>query len=361
MLLVGALVVFVLVEAVWLSLNVIGPDPIWDFGMDYRYYASLGQTFVDTGTFYLPHQFAPHETGLLGLSEPVDTLYPPNALLLFVPFAYLPSILWWAIPIAVTGYALYRLRPAPWAWAVMLTMLLWPRAIGAYLFGNTDIWMMAAIAGGLVWGWPALAVTMKPTLLPFALIGIRKRSWWLCAGLGLVFVVLTLPMWLDYVTVMGYVTGIDLGYNRSCVSRWSLVSEHREEDGRRGGLRVVHQPVPLCRRQGHERSSAHLPKVADGGEVRADGRPFGRGQGQRGIQRGHETVVGRLLLAGEDRIELDDRPGDRVQVGSGRLADVRRGELHETEGGIVGRQSHVKRIQSLTSSAACPLVWPSRT
>jgi hypothetical protein len=213
MLLVGALVVFVLVEAVWLSLNVIGPDPIWDFGMDYRYYASLGQTFVDTGTFYLPHQFAPHETGLLGLSEPVDTLYPPNALLLFVPFAYLPSILWWAIPIAVTGYALYRLRPAPWAWAVMLTMLLWPRAIGAYLFGNTDIWMMAAIAGGLVWGWPALAVTMKPTLLPFALIGIRKRSWWLCAGLGLVFVVLTLPMWLDYVTVMGYVTGIDLGYN----------------------------------------------------------------------------------------------------------------------------------------------------
>jgi hypothetical protein len=39
-----------------------------------------------------------------------------------------------------------------------------------------------------LWGWPALAVALKPTLLPFALIGARRRSWWLVAGLGLVAV-----------------------------------------------------------------------------------------------------------------------------------------------------------------------------
>ena len=29
-----------------------------------------------------------------------------------------------------------------------------------------------------VWGWPALILTLKPTLLPFALLGANRRAWW---------------------------------------------------------------------------------------------------------------------------------------------------------------------------------------
>lgn len=208
---IGALVAL---EAAWLALGIIAGEPTWTLGMDQRYYADVGARWLADGTFYLPHQLSgPYHVTLLTAPGTGDTLYPPNALLLFVPFAVLPAVLWWAIPIAVTGYALYRLRPESWAWVVMLVLLAWPRAIGAYLFGNTDIWMVAAIAAGAVWGWPALAVTLKPTLAPFALLGVRRRSWWLCAALGVGFVALTWPLWMDYLTAMRNVRGLGLEYS----------------------------------------------------------------------------------------------------------------------------------------------------
>jgi hypothetical protein len=200
--------------AVWLSVTVIAPDPIWDFGMDYRYYVSLGTRYLADGTFYLPHQLAgPHLAGWLGISPPVDTLYPPSALFLFVPLVWLPALVWWVIPIAVTGFALYRLRPAPWTWVVMLLLLAWPRAIGSYLFGNTDMWMVAALAAGLVWGWPVLLLTLKPTYVPLLLIGVRRRSAWIAGVITLVAsLVLLWPLWPQYVTSMENIRGLTLDY-----------------------------------------------------------------------------------------------------------------------------------------------------
>ena len=155
----AVLAVMVGIEAVWLAANVIGGDPTWTLGMDFVFYRDVGARWLADGSYYLPYQLAgPYHVTLLTDPGTGDVLYPPNALLLFVPFAVLPGVLWWAIPVAVTGYALYRLRPAPWAWVVMLILLAWPRAVGAYLFGNTDIWIAAAIAAGAVWGWPAIAV-----------------------------------------------------------------------------------------------------------------------------------------------------------------------------------------------------------
>lgn len=211
--LAAALAVVVVVQAIYLTVAVIGPNPVWTLGMDYRYYVSLGERWLTDGTFYLPHQLAgPHDAGLLGLTSPVDTLYPPSALLLFVPLVWLPAVLWWAVPIAVTVVVLVRLRPVAWTWPIMLALLAYPRATGAFLFGNTDMLMMAAVAGGLVWGWPAILVTVKPSLGLLALVGVRHRSWWIAASLGLVFVLLTLPLWLDYVTAMRNLRGLGLGY-----------------------------------------------------------------------------------------------------------------------------------------------------
>jgi hypothetical protein len=84
----------------------------------------------------------------------------------------------------------------------MFLLLAWPRAHGAFLWGNTDMWMAASVAAGLRWGWPALALTLKPSLALFALVGTRRRSFWLGAIVLAAFAIWTLPMWLDYFTVM---------------------------------------------------------------------------------------------------------------------------------------------------------------
>jgi hypothetical protein len=142
----------------------------------------------------------------------VDVLYPPWALFLFVPFAFLPAFVWWAIPITVTLYVLRWLRPAPWAVFAMLVLMLWPAAIGSYLFGNTDIWAVAGVAGGFRWGWPAILLLLKPTFAPFVLAGCRHRSWWV-GGLALmVSSLLLLPLWFDYVRAMTHL-GIDPRYS----------------------------------------------------------------------------------------------------------------------------------------------------
>lgn len=170
----------------------------WYIGMDYDFYRGVGARWLADGSYYWPHQLAgPYDVSLM-----VDVLYPPTALVLFVPLVFLPAVVWWLIPAAILGYALYRWRPDYRAWPVLLLLIMWPRAMGAVFHGNTDMWVAAGVAGALLWGWPAAIVALKPTFLPLALLGIGKRAWWIAVGVGLVNVVLTLPLWLDYVTAM---------------------------------------------------------------------------------------------------------------------------------------------------------------
>ena len=68
-------------------------------------------------------------------------------------------------------------------WPILALIVLFPKTPGQILFGNTDMWVAAAIAGGVRWAWPSVLVTFKPSLAFFALIGIRARSWWIAAGL----------------------------------------------------------------------------------------------------------------------------------------------------------------------------------
>jgi hypothetical protein len=191
----------VLVGALLAVLFVVSAQSIaaaGDLGIDYGFYRSVGQRFLETGTWYLPHQLAgPYDVALM-----VDNLYPPSAIALFVPAAILPGVLWLAVAIAVTGYAIHRFRPGPLAIAGMLLLLCWPRAHAAFLFGNTDMWGMAAVAAGLVWGWPAVLLLLKPTFAPLALLGVRHRSWWLALAGMAVFGLLTFPLWLDYLAAM---------------------------------------------------------------------------------------------------------------------------------------------------------------
>ncbi len=168
-----------------------------NIGVDYTLYMDATRSWLAGTGFYLPFQLeGPYEI-LHGV-----VLYPPTILLLLVPFTFLPAVLWWAIPIALTTWIAIWHRPAPWAWFLMAACLWLPITGVRLLHGNPGIWVTAAVALGTRFAWPSVFVLLKFTLAPFALIGVRHRSWWIAlAGLVLVSL-LFLPMWLDYLLVV---------------------------------------------------------------------------------------------------------------------------------------------------------------
>ena len=166
-------------------------------GGDLGGYLDGARQYLATGSPYRPEQLA----GPWQL-EPHSFVHPPPALALFVPFLVLPAVLWWAIPLGVTAWSLVRLRPARWAWPLLVLCLIWPRSIGSLLAGNSDMWAMAIVAAGAVFAWPLLLLVIKPTFAPLALIGIRRRSWWVAAAAVAAVSLPMLPLWLDYVTVV---------------------------------------------------------------------------------------------------------------------------------------------------------------
>jgi hypothetical protein len=187
-----------LVMAAWeLSIQSrwISPDQL---GGDLAYYVSIAQRWLDSGVYYLPEQLA----GPRSIVPMVDVLYPPTALFLFVPFVWLPAILWWAIPAGILGYAFWRWRPAAWTWPLLAFGLFWPRTQGAFLFGNTDPWIAAAVAGGFLWGWPAALVAFKPSFLPLALAGAPRRGWWAGWAILALASLLMLRLWVDYLAAL---------------------------------------------------------------------------------------------------------------------------------------------------------------
>ena len=157
----------------------ISPD--WSVNMD------AAQRWLTTGTYFLPRQLnGPYE------HLNMDVMYPPAALYLFVPFSFLPRLAWFVVPLGIMAAALWRLRPAVWGWAVIGVLFCYdPVAIMELTSGNPLLWAMAALFASVAFDTPASFVLLKPTLLPVALFGIWRRSWWL--GLALL-VLLSLPM-----------------------------------------------------------------------------------------------------------------------------------------------------------------------
>jgi hypothetical protein len=189
------------------------PDPLEQpFGVDVALYREAAARWFAGGPFYEPHQLAgPYEVAH------GDILYPPVGLWLFVPIALLPVTpalaLWWGVPAAVTVWAIRRLRPRPAVWPLIALCLAWPTTPLKIWTGNPVIWSVAAMAIATTWRGAAPFSLLKPSLFPFALFGIRQRSWWVgLAG----FVVLCLPfgsMWQDWVATVINARGGGLLYS----------------------------------------------------------------------------------------------------------------------------------------------------
>ncbi|MGH2465165.1 MAG: hypothetical protein ACRDGI_06875, partial [Candidatus Limnocylindrales bacterium] len=63
-------------------------------GVDYRLYIDTATRWLNGGPYFQTYQLSGPYSIRAG-----DILYPPVALILFVPFTVLPALLWWVLPL----------------------------------------------------------------------------------------------------------------------------------------------------------------------------------------------------------------------------------------------------------------------
>lgn len=177
-------------------------------GVDYRLYMDATQRWLAGGPFYQPYQLA----GPYAISAG-DILYPPVALWLFVPFTVLPAALWWLVPLGLTAWAVWRLRPGPLAWPLIALCFAWPPTQVKLITGNPVMWSVVALALGCLAYWPSVFALIKPSLFPFALFGVTRRSWWIALGLLLLLGLPFGAMWLDWLTTVVNSRGGGIAYS----------------------------------------------------------------------------------------------------------------------------------------------------
>lgn len=195
---VGLTIVFValtMVEVVALYRIIDDQNAV---AVDLKYYRFVADRWLDSGVFYTDRQLL----GSYGVRTLNDNLYPPHALYLFIPFLTLPGELWWGIPLGIYAYVVLWCRPAIWAWPIIAACILYPKTANQIIYGNTDMWLAAFIAGGVRWGWPAVLISLKPSLAIFGFLGILSRGWWIGAAVIAVASLPFLTTLLDYPTVM---------------------------------------------------------------------------------------------------------------------------------------------------------------
>jgi hypothetical protein len=114
------------------------------------------------------------------------------------------------------------MRPASWTWPILVLCLVFPVTLVYIAYANPTMWIAAFVALGLRFGWPGVLVLLKPSLAPFALIGIRTRGWWI--GL-LMLAIASLPflaMTIDYPRVLLDQRGSDLLYSGTSIPALAL-------------------------------------------------------------------------------------------------------------------------------------------
>ena len=194
----AAILVFGLVEiGIGLPLQLEHADVV--FGHDIKFYLERTNSWLSGTGFYLPWQL----TGKPYVVEDGGAVYPPTAILLFLPFTVgVPLILWWIIPLALIVVVLVRRGVAWWAWPILALVVAYPRTATVVFLGNPSMWVIAGALAGLEWGWPAAVALIKPVFAPLAFIGVRTRSWWVSIALLAAVSIPFGTMWLDYLTVL---------------------------------------------------------------------------------------------------------------------------------------------------------------
>jgi hypothetical protein len=176
-------------------------------GVDLDIYLIATRRVLTGGSWFLDRQLDGPYDLLMG-----DILYPPITIALFLPFLVVPTILWWA-PIAVTGWLIWSWKPSAGAWPLMSLCLVYPMVPARIITGNPAMWITMVVALGLRYRWPAALVLLKPSLFPFALIGVRSRGWWMVVAILLASSLVLAPLTIQWVEVATAARGAGLLYS----------------------------------------------------------------------------------------------------------------------------------------------------
>ena len=201
----------------WVAGFVITRETANAWGLDFHVYWDATRRWLDGGTFYESWQLAgPYD---LEVGGRLAVLMPPSFILIAAPFALLPgdvaARLWVVVPVLATAIALVRMRPSVWAWPLIALLIAYPWTGLLVATGNPTVALTAVLAVGLATShrWLTALVLLKPSLAPFALFGIRDRSWWLLvlamAAGGLVLG----GLWLDWLRVVANAHGASWLYS----------------------------------------------------------------------------------------------------------------------------------------------------
>lgn len=166
---------------------------------DYTMYMEAARHWLATGRFYDFDIWGAHADGGPFL---LPVLYPPPILWLLVPFTALPAPLWWIVPIGVTAWAIWNMRPAEWTWPLLAFAFCFPRTGAVIWFGNPTMWIAMFAALACLYRWPGPLVLLKPSLTPFALVGITSKRWWVALAVLVLGSVAAGGLWLDYFDVL---------------------------------------------------------------------------------------------------------------------------------------------------------------
>lgn len=175
----GVLLLTIGYEVFYSITNPLGVVHYW--GADYAVYMEAARRWLSGGDFY----------------QPFTVFYPPISLLVFAPMSFLPAVLWWAIPLGTIAYVVVRQCQSDWQKVALLGGLAY-FALVPLASGNGSLWVAAGIVAGNRWGWPAAFIVLKPNLAPWALVGARRRSFWLVLAAIALVSLLMLPMWFDW-------------------------------------------------------------------------------------------------------------------------------------------------------------------
>jgi hypothetical protein len=179
----------------WLAWSIAAP--IGRVGADLALYLDATSGWLAGGSFYPEHQLA----GPYPITDG-DILYPPTMIPFFMIFLVLPNFLFWLIPLSIVAWVVWRYRPAPWTWPLMALCLAYIPTTVKFVHYNPVMWAGAAVGLGLIYGWPSLFVLLKPSVAPFALVGVRHRSWWIGLPFFVVYSLLFAPLWIDFATAL---------------------------------------------------------------------------------------------------------------------------------------------------------------
>jgi hypothetical protein len=201
--LAGGLLVYLALRVVTLAADPYTAGLVND--TDARLYRDAGHRILAGGPVYPAFQLA----GPYVMTQRPELYPPPTMLLLVAPMSALPAFLWWLVPLGMLAAVVVRHRPSFAGWIGILACLAGPNTAFVILAGNPVIWAVAFVALGTVFRGAAVLALVKPSLAPFALVGIESRRWWLVTAAYVGVSLLMLPLWLEYVTVLRNGVGLD--------------------------------------------------------------------------------------------------------------------------------------------------------